>query len=149
MLAPQEKQKRHSCSLHPPPEWSCRILDRKNATIILFSQPNPLWGGMLAPQASVGVVWWLTTSHNAASAFSVENTCPERFGAILISGWAVMTSVMKLVMKSRFMTIYVNFQSWTQLLLTVTVTRGHDGFPGEFRGCSRPDSTTVKPWKIL
>ena len=77
-------------------------------------------GTHVAPQASFGAVWWRTISHNAASAFSVEETCPERFEAILIFGWAVMTSVMKLIMKSGFVTFFVNFKSWTQLLLTVT-----------------------------
>jgi len=37
-------------------------------------------------------------------------------------------------------TVFVHFRC-TQLLVIVTVTRGHDCVLGEFRGCSRPDST--------
>jgi len=50
-----------------------------------------------------------------------------------------MISIMKLIMKSGFMIIFVNVRSWAQLLVIVTVISDHEGadhegFSGEFRG---------------
>ena len=70
----------------------------------------------------------------------------ERSGAIWFFGWTVMTSVVNLVTKSGFITFFVNFRFWIQLLVIVTVTRGHDGFPGEFRG--KPILTIFSPMAL-
>jgi hypothetical protein len=59
-----------------------------------------------------------------------------------------MTSVVNLVTKSNFVTFFVNFRFWTQLLVTVFVTRSHDvlvNFGGVHDQIPRPSNPETLP----